>query len=116
MNGLCFVILASVAEALAEQNPGNQENIAIQQGGQTVYPAHVQYVEGNDPSIYASTNGQMYELTWLEVVLMRVDIVMQCPFLKKAWLPSLQYLSHIPGLNIWLLLPVYGELIGRWYS
>ena len=33
------------------------------QGGQTLYPAHVQYVEGNDPSIYATTNGQMYELT-----------------------------------------------------
>ena len=37
--------------------------MTIQQGGQTLYPAHVQYVDGNDPSIYASTNGQMYELT-----------------------------------------------------
>jgi len=63
---------ASVAEALAEQNTGNQENIAIQQGGQTVYPAHVQYVEGNDPSIYASTNGQMYELTCT------IEVVLQC--------------------------------------
>ena len=37
--------------------------MTIQQGGQALYPAHVQYVDGNDPSIYASTNGQMYELT-----------------------------------------------------
>lgn len=60
----CFYFTtASVAEALTEQNQSNQENIAIHPGGQTIYPAHVQYVEGNDPSIYASTNGQMYELT-----------------------------------------------------
>ena len=37
--------------------------MTIQQGGHALYPAHVQYVDGNDPSIYASTNGQMYELT-----------------------------------------------------
>jgi len=54
----CFT---AVAEALSEQNASNQENI-INQAGQ-VYPAHVQYVEGNDPSIYASTNGQMYALS-----------------------------------------------------
>lgn len=60
---LLLLFLASVTEALTEQNQSNQENIAINQGGQALYPAHVQYVEGNDPSIYASTNGQMYELT-----------------------------------------------------
>ncbi|XP_053394041.1 DNA-binding protein RFX2-like isoform X4 [Mercenaria mercenaria] len=54
-----FIVTTSVAEALTEQNQSNQENIAIHQGGQALYPAHVQYVEGNDPSIYASTNGQM---------------------------------------------------------
>ncbi|XP_052774823.1 DNA-binding protein RFX2-like isoform X3 [Mya arenaria] len=52
-----FIVTSSVAEALTEQNASNQENI-INQAGQ-VYPAHVQYVDGNDPSIYASTNGQM---------------------------------------------------------
>ncbi|XP_052245141.1 DNA-binding protein RFX2-like isoform X4 [Dreissena polymorpha] len=51
-----FIVTTSVAEALAEQSQ-NQENI-LNQGGQ-LYPAHVQYVEGNDPSIYASTNGQI---------------------------------------------------------
>lgn len=34
--------------------------MTIQQGGQTVYPTHVQYVDGSDPGIYA--NGQMYEI------------------------------------------------------
>ena len=55
-------ISASVADALSEQ-AGGSDGMTIQQGGQTLYPAHVQYVDGNDPSIYASTNGQMYELT-----------------------------------------------------
>ena len=57
------LFIASVADALSEQAAGNQETMTIQQGGHTLYPAHVQYVDGNDPSIYASTNGQMYELT-----------------------------------------------------
>jgi hypothetical protein len=35
--------------------------VTIQQGGQTVYPTHVQYVDGSDPGIYA--NGQMYEIS-----------------------------------------------------
>ena len=56
-----MLFTASVAEAIAEHNQNNQENMSIQ--GSQLYPAHVQYVEGNDPSIYASTNGQMYELT-----------------------------------------------------
>ncbi|KAK6188564.1 hypothetical protein SNE40_004716 [Patella caerulea] len=34
------------------------EAITINQG-QTVYPAHVQYVDGTDSSLYASSNGQM---------------------------------------------------------
>lgn len=64
----CLLLFtASVAEAISEQNGGNQETMTVQQGGHALYPAHVQYVDGNDPSIYASTNGQMYELTYLDV-------------------------------------------------
>ena len=57
------VVAASVADALNEQSHSNQENLTVQQSDQALYQAQVQYVEGNDPSIYASTNGQMYELT-----------------------------------------------------
>lgn len=52
-----FILASSVDhQQLAEQ--AQQETITIQQGGQTVYPTHLQYVEGSDPGIYA--NGQMY--------------------------------------------------------
>lgn len=53
------VFSASAVEQLDHGGAG--DTITIQQGGQTVYPAHVQYVENNDAAIYA--NGQMYA-TW----------------------------------------------------
>ncbi|ESO86632.1 hypothetical protein LOTGIDRAFT_166899, partial [Lottia gigantea] len=37
------------------------EAVTINQG-QTVYPAHVQYVDGTDSGLYASSNGQMYDI------------------------------------------------------
>ncbi|KAL5016555.1 hypothetical protein ScPMuIL_006144 [Solemya velum] len=52
-----FIVTTSVSDQTNEQTQG-QETVAIQQGGQTIYP-HVQYVEGNDPAIYATSNGQM---------------------------------------------------------
>ncbi|KAJ8315895.1 hypothetical protein KUTeg_006553 [Tegillarca granosa] len=53
-----IVTTAAVADQMGDQRQ-NQEAVSIQQGGQTVYPAHVQYVDGNDPGLYATTNGQM---------------------------------------------------------
>lgn len=54
-----FLTAAAVADQMGDQRQ-NQEAVSIQ-GGQTVYPAHVQYVDGNDPGLYATTNGQMYD-------------------------------------------------------
>ncbi|XP_059172027.1 DNA-binding protein RFX2-like isoform X4 [Physella acuta] len=56
--GQQFIVTTSSVDhqQLAEQ--AQQETITIQQGGQTVYPTHLQYVEGSDPGIYA--NGQMH--------------------------------------------------------
>lgn len=45
---------------MGEQVEQGQETVTLQ-GGQTVYQSQVQYVDGSDPSIYATTNGQMYE-------------------------------------------------------
>ncbi|XP_060081474.1 DNA-binding protein RFX2-like isoform X1 [Ylistrum balloti] len=54
-----FIVTTSVPDQqLNEQNHG-QDTVTLQQGGQTVYPTHVQYVDSNDPALYASTNGQM---------------------------------------------------------
>ncbi|GFS14461.1 DNA-binding protein RFX2-like isoform X4 [Elysia marginata] len=56
-SGQQFIVTASAVDhQLSEQ--AQQETITIQQGGQTVYPTHLQYVEGSDPGIYA--NGQMH--------------------------------------------------------
>lgn len=49
----------SVPDQLGDQAQ-NAETVTIQQGGQAVYPTHVQYVDGSDPGIYA--NGQMYDI------------------------------------------------------
>ncbi|XP_013076580.1 DNA-binding protein RFX2-like isoform X2 [Biomphalaria glabrata] len=56
-SGQQFIVTTSAVDhqQLAEQ--AQQETISIQQGGTTVYPTHLQYVEGSDPGIY--TNGQM---------------------------------------------------------
>ncbi|XP_071117556.1 DNA-binding protein RFX2-like isoform X2 [Haliotis cracherodii] len=43
---------------MGEQVEQGQETVTLQ-GGQTVYQSQVQYVDGSDPSIYATTNGQM---------------------------------------------------------
>lgn len=51
-------VSASVPESTAEQV---HEQASIQQPGQTVYSAHVQYVEANDQAIYSAANGQMYD-------------------------------------------------------
>ena len=56
-----YVVCVSVPDQLSGEQGGGQESVTIQQGGQGVYPAHVQYVDGSDPGIYASTNGQMYD-------------------------------------------------------
>lgn len=56
-SGQQFIVTASAVDhQLSDQ--AQQETITIQQGGQTVYPTHLQYVEGSDPGIYA--NGQMH--------------------------------------------------------
>lgn len=49
----------SVPDQLGDQAQ-NADTVTIQQGGQAVYPTHVQYVDGSDPGIYA--NGQMYDI------------------------------------------------------
>jgi hypothetical protein len=49
---------ASSVEGL--DHGGSGDTITLQPGTQTVYPAHVQYVENNDAAVY---NGQMYA-TW----------------------------------------------------
>ncbi|RUS79241.1 hypothetical protein EGW08_012971 [Elysia chlorotica] len=55
-SGQQFIVTASAVDhQLSDQT--QQETITIQQGGQTVYPTHLQYVEGSDPGIYA--NGQI---------------------------------------------------------
>lgn len=53
-----YLFLASVPEAAAEQS---HEQTSVQQSGQTVYSAHVQYVDANDQAIYTAANGQMYD-------------------------------------------------------
>ncbi|KAK3090908.1 hypothetical protein FSP39_015635 [Pinctada imbricata] len=57
--GQQFIVTTSVPDQLSGEGSNGQDGVTIQQGGQTVYPAHVQYVDGSDPGIYASTNGQM---------------------------------------------------------
>lgn len=52
-------ISISVPDQLGDQAQ-NADTVTIQQGGQAVYPTHVQYVDGSDPGIYA--NGQMYDI------------------------------------------------------
>nr|KAG5698347.1 hypothetical protein BaRGS_010933 [Batillaria attramentaria] len=54
-SGQQFIVTTSAVEQL--DHGGTGDTITIQPGGQTVYPAHVQYVESNDAAIYA--NGQM---------------------------------------------------------
>ncbi|XP_041359336.1 DNA-binding protein RFX2-like isoform X2 [Gigantopelta aegis] len=55
-SGQQFIVTTS---SVSDGVESGQDAITLQ-GGQTVYPAHVQYVDGSDPSIYASANGQMH--------------------------------------------------------
>ncbi|KAL8598600.1 hypothetical protein ACOMHN_013483 [Nucella lapillus] len=54
-SGQQFIVTTSAVEQLDQG--GARDTITLQPGTQTVYPAHVQYVENNDAGIYA--NGQM---------------------------------------------------------
>lgn len=56
-SGQQFIV--TIPDQLGDQAQ-NAETVTIQQGGQAVYPTHVQYVDGSDPGIYA--NGQMYDI------------------------------------------------------
>lgn len=58
----CDFFKASVPDQQLNEQSHGQDTVTLQQGGQTVYPTHVQYVDSNDPALYASTNGQMYDL------------------------------------------------------
>ncbi|XP_022315699.1 DNA-binding protein RFX2-like [Crassostrea virginica] len=53
-SGQQFIV--TIPDQLGDQAQ-NADTVTIQQGGQAVYPTHVQYVDGSDPGIYA--NGQM---------------------------------------------------------
>ena len=57
----CITLTASTVADQLEQNHG-QETVTIQQGGQTVFQTPVQYVDSNDPALYATSNGQMYDI------------------------------------------------------
>lgn len=59
-----FIVTTSVTEALTEQNQSNQENIAINQGGQALYPAHVQQQYSGDygqTTVYNTSSGTYYQ-------------------------------------------------------
>ena len=56
---MLLTVPASAVEQVDQTGAG--DTVTLQPGTQTVYPAHVQYVENNDAAIYA--NGQMYA-TW----------------------------------------------------
>nr|XP_034313540.1 DNA-binding protein RFX2-like isoform X2 [Crassostrea gigas] len=56
-SGQQFIV--TIPDQLGDQAQ-NAETVTIQQGGQAVYPTHVQYVDGSDPGIYA--NGQIVQL------------------------------------------------------
>ncbi|XP_035826803.1 DNA-binding protein RFX2 [Aplysia californica] len=55
--GQQFIVTTSAVDHQQLADQSQTETITIQQAGQTVYPAHLQYVEGSEPAIYA--NGQM---------------------------------------------------------
>ncbi|XP_074640484.1 DNA-binding protein RFX2-like [Tubulanus polymorphus] len=65
--GQQFIVTTSVAAAEqnnTQENANTTETVTLQAAaGQTVYPAHVQYVESSDPTVYAATNGQMQNYT-----------------------------------------------------
>ncbi|XP_076463260.1 DNA-binding protein RFX2-like isoform X2 [Babylonia areolata] len=54
-SGQQFIVTTSTVEQVDQGGTG--DTITLQPGTQTVYPAHVQYVENNEAGIYA--NGQM---------------------------------------------------------